>query len=371
MSLPDIHFAQKDPALIEAEMVAVVKEVSGRTLAPADPLMTALKVLTAQFTTLRARIDFAGRMNLLSTSEKEYLDEKVKDFKLERNKAVPAYVTMRFTLTAPQLKNITIGKGTKVTAGDNVYFAVPNDVVIKAGDTKVDIICYCTEGGEIGNDYEPGQINTQFNPQPFIGGVINTDTSAGGVDSESDESLKARRIDAPEALSTAGPDNAYIHWAKTASAEIIDAKVDSPSPGLVVIYPLMTDGRMPTDSELQLVVAAVSPADRRPLTDKVSAVKPEQVDYEINVRYWLSNKTPLDVDQMKNNINQAVQQFIYDIKTKLGRPINPDVLRTAMMNAGARRVELISPSQIDLKAYQVGNLAKDAIVDFVNIETDN
>lgn len=370
MNLPDIHFAEKDPALIEAEMVTVVKELSGRTLAPADPLMTAIKVLTTQFTALRSSIDFAGRMNLLSTTQDEYLDEKVKDFDLERNKAVPAYVTIRFTLAAPQLKNITIAKDTKVSAGDNVYFAVPNDVVIKAGDTSVDIICYCTVGGVIGNDYEPGQINTQFNPQPFIGGVVNTDTSAGGVDREEDDSLKERRRLAPEALSTAGPDGAYIFWAKTASNQIIDVKVDSPNPGEVVIYPLMIEGRMPTDSELALVLAVVSPEDRRPLTDKVSAKTPEQIEYSIELRYWLSSKMPLDPEQMKANINQAVQDFIYSIKTNLGQAINPDILHKMVMNAGARRIELINPPQLNLKQYQVGKNIS-CSVEFVEIEVDN
>lgn len=370
MSLPDIHFAEKDPAVIKAEMVAILQEQSGRNIAPADPLMIIADVLTAQFVTIRNQLDFTGRMNLLLTSQGSYLDEKVKDFKLERNKAIPAYVTICFTLVAPQAKNVIVKKDTKVSAGDNVYFAVPNDVVIKAGDTSADIICYCTEGGEIGNDYLPGEINTQFNPQQFIGGVVNTDISAGGVDVEDDESLISRRLSAPDALSVAGPDGAYIHWAKLASAETIDAKVDSPNPGEVVIYILMTDGRMPTNTELQLTLAMCNSDDRRPLTDKVIAKAPEQVPYDIDLRYWISNKTPLDPDQMKANINQAVQNFIYNIKTNLGEAINPDVLRNMVMNAGARRIELSSPIQLELKQYQIGQNIN-CNVEFVDIEVDN
>lgn len=370
MSLPDIHFAEKDAAVIESELNAKFTELSGRTLAAADPINIIFKVFTAQIAVMRNNIDKAGRMNLLSTTQDEYLDEFAQDFKLERKKAISASTTIRFTLTEIQLKDIIIKKDTKVTAGDNIYFAVKQDTKIIAGNRYVDVICYCTTPGTVGNNYKAGSINQQFQTQQFISGVSNLDISSGGLDKESDEQFKERRLLAPEALSTAGPDDAYKYWTKDAVSDVIDVQITSPSPAEVIIYPLMKDGRFPTPTELELILQNCKPEGRRPLTDKVSTCEPTAVEYKVNLRYWLSSKVSVDVEQMQANINQAVQSFIYYTKTGLGRAINPDILHNLVMNAGARRLEILEPTLQNLQIFEVGNNTS-CNVEYQGIEVDN
>ncbi len=369
MSLPDIHFAEKDPAVIEAEILDKFKELSDRTLAPADPIMTVFKVVVAQLAILRNSVDKAGRMNLLMTTEDEYLDALVKDFNLVRKEAVEASVTIRFTLTQTQLKDIVILKGTKVTAGDNVFFAVTEDTSILAGELYKDIVCKCTVGGIVGNNYLAGTINQQVQPQQFIGGVLNIDISSGGLDKESDDSLIERRLVAPNALSTAGPDKGYIFIARNAVAGVIDVEPYSPTPGVVQIIPLMTDGRFPTISELKIILEACSPSDKRPLTDKVEAIPPLAADYVIDLTYWVSSKAQIEIDQIQKNIQKAVDDFVYLVKTKLGRPINPSLLEQMIMNAGARRVEIRSPKLQELTCLYVANNTN-TNVEFGGIEKD-
>lgn len=369
MSLPDIHFAVKDPAVIEAEILSAYTDASGRELAAADPIMTIFKVITAQIAILRNSVDKAGRMNLLVTTEGDYLDAFVKDFKLTRNAAVPASVTIRFTLTQPQLKDIVIAKGSKVTAGDNVFFAVPENTTIKSGSSFQDIVCICTTGGVIGNNYLPGTINQQFQPQQFIGGVLNLDISAGGIDKESDESLRERRIVAPQALSTAGPDKGYIFFARNASPAVIDVEPYSPTPGVVQVIALMVDGRFPTPAELELIQKACSATDKRPLTDKVEAIAPNATDYAIDLTYWISSKATTDIEQIQANVQKTIDNFIYMTKTKLGRAINPSTLEQMLMNVGVRRVEIRSPKQQELTCLQVGN-NNACNIEFGGIEKD-
>lgn len=369
MSLPDIHFADKDPKVIEAEIIAAYTNASGRELASADPIMTLFKVFTAQITGLRNSIDKAGRMNLLATTEDEYLDEFVKDFNLVRKQAVSASVTVRFTLTQAQLKDIVIPKGTLVTAGDKIFFGVPENTTIKAGSTFMDIVCVCTTGGAVGNNYLPGTINQQFQPQQFIGGVLNLDISSGGIDAESDDSLKQRRLVAPEALSTAGPDKGYIFFARNATPAVIDVEPYSPTPGVVQLIPLMTDGRFPTPAELELIQKACSPSDKRPLTDKVESISPASVNYTIDLTYWISSKASVDIEQIQANVTKTVNEFIFLTKTKLGRAINPSLLEQMLMNAGVRRVEIRNPKQQELTCLQVGNNIANK-VEFGGIEKD-
>lgn len=353
--LPDISFASKDPELIRSQMLARFKEKSGRELGEADPITTLFNVFTAEIVGLRSSIDYTGKQNLLAYSSGNFLDNKNLDFDLRRFLAVKAVVTIKVMINGLQLADKVIPKNTKFTADSKVFFEVTEDVNVPLGVESINLTCVATAGGVIGNGYLPGSIVTQVNPLPFISGVTNTDISAGGVDSESDFAFVERRLVAPQALSTAGPDKGYEYWARTASPSIIDVEPYSPTPGVVYIVPLMIDGRFPTEAELKTIEEACSPSNRRPLTDKVTAVGPVAIDYEINLTYWISSKAEVDPSQIQENVKKAIDSFIYLTKTKLGRPINPSVLENMVMAAGARRVIIASPIQRELTCLEVGN----------------
>ena len=70
----------------------------------------------------------------------------------------PAVVTARFTLSEIRKDVIYIPQGTRVTAGDGVYFATDDYAEGKAGDSFVDVDCTCETVGEVGNEYIVGQI---------------------------------------------------------------------------------------------------------------------------------------------------------------------------------------------------------------------
>lgn len=368
-NLPPITFAAKDPDAIKNGMLAKYKELSGRTLAPADPTMTLFEVFTAQFVSLRAAIDFTGKQNLLAYAEDDYLKHRVSDFGLKAKEAVKARVSMIFTMTQKLSYGLTIKKGTRVTADSKFYFEVPESVTIQPGDISALIICVATIGGDAGNLYKAGLITNLVDPIAYIGGVVNIDDSTGGDDDESNDSLRERRLLAPEALSTAGPDNAYKYWAKSATTDVIDVEVYSPEPGVVRIVPLMADGRMPTKTELELILVTCNPSDKRPLTDNVEVAAPTQVDYGIKLKYWISSKTNIEISQVQDNVDKAIRNFIYLTKTKLGRAINPSVLNRMIMDAGARRTQIDNPVQAELNSWKVGNNIS-CSVEFGGIEED-
>ncbi len=368
-NLKPITFADKDPQKILEGFVKGYEKESNRTLAKADPLMTLFNVLTAQFVSLRATIDFTGKQNLLPYAQDEYLDAFAADFDLERKKAVKARVTMIFTLSQVLGYDLTIEAGTRVTADSKIFFEVPETVSVKAGQESATIICIATVGGDAGNNYVAGQIVNLVDPIAYIGGVVNIDASTGGDNKESDELFQARRLAAPDKLSTAGPDNAYKYWAREASTAVIDVEPYSPSPGVVQLVPLMTDGRLPTPAELALILETCNPEDRRPLTDKLEVIAPKQIDYRIELTYWISSKTDVEVSQIQAGVAQAVANFIYLTKTKLGRAINPSLLEAMIMAAGARRVVITAPTQTELTCLQVGNNTE-LVINYGGIEKD-
>jgi phage-related baseplate assembly protein len=93
-----------------------------------------------------------------------------------------------------------------------------------------------------------------------------------GIDAvyESDDDLLYRCQLAPSGYSTAGPADAYEFLARSASGQVLDARVTSPSPGTVVVSVMARDGDgTPSDALLQTVTDYIAVKTRRLLTDKV------------------------------------------------------------------------------------------------------
>lgn len=360
-NLPEISFAQKDPLLIEQEMVAFYEGIQNRTLAPADPVLLLLKTITYFLAQQRSAIDFTGKQNLLAYASKDYLDHKGVDLQTERNPAQSASVIIRFTLSAAQAGAITIAAGTRVTAGDNVFFAVRDTAQILPGNLTIDCICECLTAGIVGNDYQAGEINTLVDPIAYVATVVNIDKSAGGIDIEDDESYRERIRIAPEKFTTAGSRDSYRYWARTATQNIIDVSVYRPEAGYVNVVLLMTGGTLPSDPERSLVDEVLNDEKIRPATDEVQVLAPEVVNYDIELSYYIGTSDTVSVATIQNRINTAISDFIAWQKAKIGRDINPSRLIAAIYNAGAKRVTLTLPVTTTIARNEV------AIADMDNL----
>ncbi|MEY2884438.1 MAG: hypothetical protein RL490_2162, partial [Pseudomonadota bacterium] len=87
---------------------------------------------------------------------------------------------------------------------------------------------------------------------------------------ESDTDLRRRITLAPEGFSVAGPEGAYIFHALSASADVLDASVASPTPGQVVVTILARTAPGTAGAGLLAAVnARLNANDIRPLTDQV------------------------------------------------------------------------------------------------------
>ena len=73
-SLPDITFAEKDPAVIQSEIISAYENASGRTLSPADPVRLFLLTIADVIIHQRNLIDIAAKNNLIAYAEGDYLD---------------------------------------------------------------------------------------------------------------------------------------------------------------------------------------------------------------------------------------------------------------------------------------------------------
>ncbi|GIO09678.1 hypothetical protein J31TS6_57060 [Brevibacillus reuszeri] len=350
-NLPDIEFANKSAQEIEAEAVSRYEKRTGVTLTKADPRRKFIQTIVALLAHQRSLIDYSAKQNLLAYSEDDNLDHLGALLDTPRLQPEFSKTTERFHLSI--LQSQTIPAGTRVSAGDGIFFATEKDVPVQLGMTYVDVVAICTQAGSIGNGYLPGQINQLVDPIQWIQSVENITESDGGADIEDDDPYAERIQQAPEKFSVAGPDGAYKYWARSASPLIVDVSVESPAPVEVEIRPLLKGGEIPGQEILDLVNQVCNDRSIRPLTDRVKVLAPEAITYDLSLTYWIRTSDSSVASSIRLKVEQAIQDYKIWQKSKLGRDLDPTELIARVKNAGAKRVAVVTPVYKAVATHQV------------------
>lgn len=350
-NLPDISFV--DDITYEQilnEMVAdyetKYQEITGRkiTLRPGDKEHIHLRIEAGQYYQMYQIMDHAAKMNLLKYSKGNFLRHLGAFKKTFIQEPKPAVVTARFTLSEVRKDVIYIPQGTRITAGDGVYFATDDYAEVKAGDSFIDIDCTCESVGEVGNDYIPGQIETIVDPVPYVASVANTTKSEGGSGEESEESFRERIFLAPSSYSVAGPADAYEYWVKQYnSAAIEDVKIYEPTEAVVDIRILLNGGALPSQTFCSGCLEYLKENPIIPLTDNDIVAAPDVVNYDVKAVYYIARSDLNNITVIQESIEAAKDTYLNWQRTKIGRDINPDALTEFVRAAGGKRVVITSP----------------------------
>lgn len=368
-NLPDITFAERDPAEIESSIVNAVEGLLGRKLSRADPLRLLLLGLEAIIIQQRELINHDAKMNLLAFAKGDILDHHGVLTGTDRLEATAATVSLRLTLSTARETATAIPAGTRATAGDGVYFAINEATVIPAGETSITVAATCTETGTKGNGYAPGEIKTLTDPIPFVATVASITTSEGGADKELDDKYRSRIQEAPERFSVAGPTGAYEYFAKAANPLIADVKAKNGGAGVVNIYVLLQDGQLPGEEILAAVDEALSDDKVRPLTDNVQVLSPATVSYNVNLKYWVSRNDATELTAIQAAVEKAIRDFVNWQKERMGRDINPTELYYRIRSAGAKRAEITEPIFTTINSSSVA-IAENVSVTLEGLEDD-
>ena len=376
-SLPDISFIDnKTIDQVRQEMVAdyesFISEATGQTVSLERSSVHRMEVYAAAAQIYQAMqyIDRQGKQSILKYSYSDFLDNLASFKGVTRNPAAAATTTLRFTLSAERDTATGIPQGTRVSAAGSIYFATDMYAEIPAGSTTVDVPATCTVAGTDGNGLAIGELATIVDPIPYVASVSNTTATEGGAEVESDADLAERVFLAPGAYSTAGPEDGYIYQAKAYSPAVGDVEATSDQEaGTVDIVFIMADGSTPGEEMIEGMEGYLQGKTIRPMTDLVRVAAPEEVQYTINLTYYINRS-----DSAKAvTIQAAVAQAVEDYKTwqrAIGRDVNPSQLTHMVMEAGAKRVTVTAPAYTAVGKTEVSALQGAAVVTYGGLEDD-
>lgn len=347
------------------------EEITGESIVlhDADPEKLRLDTISYMYYQILVYLDFMAKQNLLKYSTGAFLDNIAARCGIQRKEATVAFVTIRFTLSTAQATTYIIPKGTRCTSGDDIFFFVVEDGEIPAGEMSVDLRCECTATGEEGNHYGVGEINTLVDTLPYIQSVSNTTISEGGAERETDDDFAVRIFLKPSTFSTAGVDDAYIFWTKSANNNIGDVVATSPSPCNVKIVFSLKNGEIPDDAMIDEVLKYLNEKSKKVLGDRLIVQAPDLKECPIDVTYYIGETDRKKSSQISNDVSDAIEQYKQWQCEKIGRDINPSKLEYLMMLAGAKRVEIRSPVFTKVLETEIPRISNETVV-YGGIEDD-
>lgn len=356
MALDEPIFITSDPNLIVSELVAFIETSLGKTLEPAQIERLLTNAWAYRETLVRTGINDAAKQCLVAFAKAPMLDYLGQLVGVTRLPEKPATCDIQFVFTIGHGAAV-IPAGLRVQSTDGkANFFVLNDTPVLVSDTDLTVPCECETAGTFANGYLAGDIKNILDPQAFIASAANVSTSIGGQEQESDENLRERIILAPSTFSVAGSEDAYKYWAKTADQSIIDVNIDSPIPGSVYIYPLISPGGIVTPSNILNAVAAICSGKKvRPLTDTVVVVSPTPVNYNIAVDLTLYEGA--DQLYIVSQIQTLLQSFGDTRRAQMARDIIKAHIAGLCAQEGVYNIAVTSPaSDLIIADNEVSNL---------------
>lgn len=332
---------QEDPEYYQEKFLAKWLEKTGEGLDRTDSRKLLLDTMAYGFSLLGTSLNYKLRQNFVRYSSDEDLEALGEYKDVERQDEQYAVTTVQIEITKALDSDYAI-PAQLATSGNGIYFQTEY-AIISAGETSIELTATCTTAGETGNGYLPGELTKLVDPPAYFKSVTNTTTSQGGSEVEEDDSYREEIINSPEGYSTAGPKEAYKVLVKSINQEIIDVAVYSPEPCYINIAFLMNGGEIPTETILEEVSEGLSADTKRPLGDLVTVEAPEEVAYDVELTYYISESYESASEDISTAVYSAVEEFELWQKSALGRDINPSKLYFLMKDAGVKRIEVTSP----------------------------
>lgn len=362
-ALPDIDLLVDEGITLEAlqeEMIADYQERYSEstgtelTLYPAHPRRLELNVIAGQIYQVYEFAEYLFKQNFIRYMDDDNLWNWGANLGFSESNLSAARCTLEFFVNEELGYAVTVPAGTRVTAGDDVYFSTDAACQIEAGEASVTVMATCTEKGAAGNGYAIGQIDMLVDSVINISTVKNVDVSSGGGDEYAGDELREKIFLFPSTFSVAGPKDAYEYYVKAFSDDIVSANiVTEKETATVKVYIMLSEGRVPDEEYCQRVSDYLLGLKRFPDTDKIEILPPEVVEYKLSASFYVSTSSRDTEAAIKEAVLEAAEAYREYEHSNLGYDINPDIFKEYARIAGAKRTEVREPAFVQLSENQI------------------
>ena len=143
----------------------------------------------------------------------------------------------------------------------------------------------------------------------------------------------------------------------------------NPSPRVVDIRVVLKGGEKPDNEFCRGLKEYLSSDDRKPLTDVVEVNAPQDTNYNINLKYFINDSDKANVTNIQAAVTKAIEDFKRYQSERIGRDVNPSMLVSMIVNAGAKRVDIIEPAFISVDDAHIAIL-KSSNITYGGLESD-
>ena len=329
-------------------------------------------VVTPLFVALYNVIDDVAKQKMRKYARGIVLDA-IGGVAVPRLEARHAVAVFRFYVEEQHSEDIIIPAGTRISSNDNHYFATDKDVTLKAGELHAIVEGTAVSGGSDYNGLLPGSVAVIVDIIAGIDGAENIFETSGGddgepYDTEGDERYRERIALYEDSISTCGTENGYRYFALTADSTVADVNIINPveveleSEYDVILYVICYGGVLPDEYVIKAITEKCNGTDARPMCEYISVQPAEQVEYDINVMYYVKEEKESKIVNLVEGSGGSVERYVAQQDVAIGQPINPDTLQSMIMNpvdtdgivmSGVTRCVIESPTYRELAYNQV------------------
>ncbi len=180
---------------------------------------------------------------------------------------------------------------------------------------------------------------------------------------ESNDDLRDRVQLAQESRTNAGPNGAYIFFARSADANVLDVSVTRKTPGTVIldIYILAKNNNGIADQQLlDKVSTALNQETVLPLCDQIQLHPCTIIEYSVEATLYFSPGPDRQVSLAAAHakLSQYIQQ-----QKRIGRDINSSAIYAALHVSGVEKVEIASKNDIVIDNKSVAICTEIKLID--------
>lgn len=358
-----------DPYELKKDMVLKYQELTGKTLTEASPETLIFDTVSYLLGLQGEKQNDETKQNYLRYARGTRLDLYGEMYGSRGLRLSQQYskTKMRIWISAVQTQDVVVPMGTRIFNGA-YYFSTDYEARVLSGDLYVDVTVTCNVAGSGTNGTLAGTITNLVDVFPYYQKCENIEVTSGGAELETDDNYRKRLLMIPESFTNAGSEGAYRFWALSANQTITDVSITTPTPGAVDVY-VLTSNLLASQSVKDEVLSVLNDKSIRPLTDKVSVKDPGEVNYSVNLQYYISKDSEGLATSINANVTAEINKYISWQKEVLGRDINPDELIKRLKILGVKRVLITSPvfTPISSQNVAVGQISN---IQYLGIEAE-